>query len=157
MTCRQMQSQMIELLDDGLRPQQAALLNSHLAGCAECQDALEDLRGFDALCQEHLAAPKPNYAAHDLLARLEEVEVLEPMKPVLPDFHIAQSTPRLATAALLVALAGSLQQSAASYPNAAGQQKQAIHAHLTRLEAELGEAGLSPDARTGLSSEREQA
>ena len=145
MDCRQIRSRFIGWVDGDLPRQQAALVAGHLEACAACRDALEDLRAFDALCEQHLPAPSPAYTTQALLARLKEVDVLSEVTPLLPGLPVRQSASRLAAAAMVLALAGNLQQSASALKTAASFQQNVIQARQDKLKEELIEGGLPID------------
>ena len=157
MECRQVKSRLMGLLDGDLHAAERDRMQRHLEGCSACSEELEALRGFDALCQEHLPAPRATYTTADLLRRMHDVASLDPVCATLPSLTAPRNASRLATAALLLALSGNVGQSVGGYRAAATTQQQAIQTRVAKLEAEMLEAGLITDVEARMASKEEQA
>lgn len=82
MTCDQFDQRLDEFLDGRLRPEEWPVMESHLAGCAECRARTEAMR---AVLADAAALPKAIPPARDLwpaiAARLPERGKVVPLRP----------------------------------------------------------------------------
>jgi len=102
MDCRETRSKLPDLQDKGLSQKERAGLEKHLAGCADCREALYELEAFEALVSASLDAPVPTYSTEDLLARLDDTPALAPVLESMPSLEVSQAAQRYAAAAMLM-------------------------------------------------------
>ncbi|MGZ3635314.1 MAG: DUF2275 domain-containing protein [Syntrophales bacterium] len=72
MTCKEIENNLPAYLEDALSPREKAFVDEHLASCAQCSNALEDLKKTARLVREMKEVETPPWFTQKIMARVRE-------------------------------------------------------------------------------------
>lgn len=73
MTCKEIESNLPAYLEDALSPREKAVVDEHLASCAQCSKTLEGLKIMARLVREMEEVETPPWFTQKIMARVREV------------------------------------------------------------------------------------
>ncbi len=134
MRCSIAQSKIPAALDGDLAPGERHLLMAHVGECAACANEFEASQDLDALLNEVVLCPAPNYSFAQLRERLTDIDTLDEIRAWLPKLRARGPVARLAASCLMVLLMvmgqGSMRVARTVHQNSA----EGIHNSHTRLD-----------------------